>query len=178
MITHPPSATISAVIGLRRSSRAEASSTQPSAADTERYVVNPYTGDPLDRIQVDAGEFQAAILNLLSNARDAMPQGGVATIRTRNRPAGTDGGPCVMISVDDTGEGMDAATLARAFEPFFTTKEVGKGTGLGLSMVYGFVKQSGGNVKIYSEPGEGTKVTLKMPRSGTASRSGSSVGRS
>jgi len=122
-------------------------------------------GQPLDRICVDAGEFQAALLNLLSNARDAMPGGGVVTIRTRNQPAGAKGGPYVVVSVDDTGEGMDAATLARAFEPFFTTKDVGRGTGLGLSQVYGFAESAGGFVDIQSEPGAGSSVALHLPRS-------------
>jgi signal transduction histidine kinase/CheY-like chemotaxis protein len=122
-------------------------------------------GEALDRICVDAGEFQAAILNLLSNARDAMPRGGVVTIRTRNQAKSAKGGPYVMLSVDDTGEGMDAATLARVFEPFFTTKEVGRGTGLGLSQVYGFAESAGGYVDIQSEPGEGSSVVLHLPRS-------------
>jgi signal transduction histidine kinase/ActR/RegA family two-component response regulator len=121
-------------------------------------------GEALERIHVDAGEFQAAILNLLSNARDAMPRGGVVTIRTRNQPAGAKGGPYVVVSVEDTGEGMDAATLARVFEPFFTTKEVGRGTGLGLSQVYGFAESAGGFVDIQSEPGEGSSVSLHLPR--------------
>jgi signal transduction histidine kinase len=120
--------------------------------------------EALDRTCVDAGEFQAAILNLLSNARDAMPEGGVVTIRTRNQPASAEGGPYVMVSVDDTGQGMDAATLARVFEPFFTTKDVGRGTGLGLSQVYGFAESAGGYVDIDSAPGEGTAVTLHLPR--------------
>ncbi|HEY4029239.1 MAG TPA: ATP-binding protein, partial [Caulobacteraceae bacterium] len=121
-------------------------------------------GEPLDRICVDASELQAAILNLLSNARDAMPGGGTATIRTRNQGAGPKGGPYVAVSVEDTGEGMDPATLARVFEPFFTTKEVGRGTGLGLSQVYGFAESAGGFVDIDSAPGEGSAVTLYLPR--------------
>jgi signal transduction histidine kinase/CheY-like chemotaxis protein len=122
-------------------------------------------GEGLERICVDASEFQAAVLNLLSNARDAMPRGGVVTIRTRNQTKGVEGGPFVMLSVDDTGEGMDAATLARVFEPFFTTKEIGRGTGLGLSQVYGFAESAGGFVDIQSEPGEGSSVSLHLPRS-------------
>jgi signal transduction histidine kinase/CheY-like chemotaxis protein len=118
----------------------------------------------LGRVHVDAGEFQAAILNLLSNARDAMPGGGVATIRTRNYSNGEAGGPYVVVSVEDTGEGMDEATLARVFEPFFTTKEIGRGTGLGLSQVYGFAESSGGFVDIQSAPGEGASVSLHLPR--------------
>jgi signal transduction histidine kinase len=118
----------------------------------------------LERMWVDAGEFQAAILNLVSNARDAMPGGGELTISTRNAPAGPKDEPHVLISLADTGEGMDPATLARAFEPFFTTKELGKGTGLGLSQVYGFVESAGGFVDIQSAPGEGAIVTLHLPR--------------
>jgi signal transduction histidine kinase/CheY-like chemotaxis protein len=131
----------------------------------DQVVLKLDLGDGLDRICVDAGEFQAAIFNLLSNARDAMPRGGVVTVRTRNQPKRSEGGPYVVVSVDDTGEGMDAATLARVFEPFFTTKEVGQGTGLGLSQVYGFAESAGGFVDIQSEPGEGSSVSLHLPRS-------------
>jgi signal transduction histidine kinase/ActR/RegA family two-component response regulator len=130
----------------------------------EQAVLKLDLSQPLDRICVDAGEFQAAILNLMSNARDAMPGGGTVTIRTRNEPEGPRGGPHVAISVEDTGEGMDSATLARVFEPFFTTKEVGRGTGLGLSQVYGFAESAGGYVDIESAPGEGAAVTLYLPR--------------
>jgi signal transduction histidine kinase/CheY-like chemotaxis protein len=130
----------------------------------ETVVLKLDLGEALDRVCVDAGEFQAAILNLVSNARDAMPGGGVATIRTRNHAAGRQGRAYVAVSVDDTGEGMDAATLARVFEPFFTTKEVGRGTGLGLSQVYGFAESAGGYVDIESAPGEGSTVTLYLPR--------------
>jgi signal transduction histidine kinase len=131
----------------------------------ETVVLKLDLGEGLERICVDEGEFQAAILNLLSNARDAMPRGGVVTVRTRNQTKGVKGGPYVVVSVDDTGEGMDAATLARVFEPFFTTKEVGRGTGLGLSQVYGFAESAGGFVDIQSEPGEGSSVSLHLPRS-------------
>ncbi len=115
----------------------------------------------------DTNHLETAILNLLVNARDAMPDGGTVRIRAAaERLASTPEGPAgdyVRITVADTGEGMDAATLARAIEPFFTTKEVGKGTGLGLSMVHGLVTQSGGRMKVASTPGVGTEVTLWLP---------------
>ncbi len=122
---------------------------------------------------LDAPQMESAILNLCLNARDAMPGGGRVTIETANAaldesPAADNAeflpGDYVMVAVSDNGMGMDANTLARAFEPFFTTKDVGQGSGLGLSMVYGFVKQSKGQVKIDSAPGQGTTVRLYLPR--------------
>lgn len=124
-------------------------------------------------IEADPSHLEAALVNLAINARDAMPGGGKVTIETSNlyidetyvraNPEMTPG-QYVMLSVTDTGEGMAPDVLQRAFEPFFTTKEAGQGTGLGLSQVYGFVKQSGGHVKIYSEAGHGTCVKIYLPR--------------
>jgi CheY-like chemotaxis protein/two-component sensor histidine kinase len=120
----------------------------------------------------DAGQLETAILNLAINARDAMPGGGRLTIETRNvhlEPGFMSGagdpppGNYVMVAVGDTGTGMPPEVRARAFDPFFTTKDFGKGSGLGLSMVYGFVRQSGGYVTLYSEPGLGTTVKMHFP---------------
>jgi len=119
-------------------------------------------------VEVDAGEFELAVLNLCVNARDAMASGGTITIRAKNLvEVGQDGGRAefVRLSILDTGCGMPPEVLARVFEPFFTTKDVGKGSGLGLPQVYGFAQQSGGRVSIDSEVGAGTEVTLLLPRS-------------
>lgn len=122
---------------------------------------------------VDQAQLEAAITNLATNARDAMPKGGVLTISTRNEILETTytndhldlkPGEYVAIEVSDTGQGMTPKVQKKAIEPFFTTKPEGHGTGLGLSMVFGFAKQSEGHVRIYSEPGEGTTVTLLLPR--------------
>ena len=122
---------------------------------------------------IDPAQLESAILNLVLNARDAMPEGGRLTLETRNAPLDKGytehnvevwPGDYVMVAATDTGIGMTSDVVARAFEPFFTTKEVGKGTGLGLSMAYGFVNQSGGSMKIYSEQGHGTVVKLYLPR--------------
>jgi PAS domain S-box-containing protein len=130
-------------------------------------------GEALGRIRADRGQIEQVVMNLVVNARDAMPQGGEISLATTNvevseaaarRRAGTRGGPYVSLAVRDTGVGMDEATQARVFEPFFTTKEPGKGTGLGLATVYGIVKQSGGNVWVQSELGHGTTFEVLLPR--------------
>jgi CheY-like chemotaxis protein len=123
-------------------------------------------------ILVDPNQLESAVLNLCINARDAMPNGGRLTIETANRwlderaarrhdlPVGQ----YVSICVTDTGTGMTPEVIAKAFDPFFTTKPIGEGTGLGLSMIYGFARQSGGQVRIYSELGQGTTMCLYLPR--------------
>jgi signal transduction histidine kinase len=120
--------------------------------------------------RVDANQLELAILNLTINARDAMSGGGTLRIGFENRRAGCGSPPelspgdYVVVSIKDTGTGMDEATLARAFDPFFTTKEIGSGSGLGLPMVQGFAAQSGGAVHIRSKPGQGTTVELWLPQ--------------
>jgi CheY-like chemotaxis protein len=112
----------------------------------------------------DPTQLTSAMLNLCINARDAMPAGGVLSLSVE-REAGRHGAPdLVVLSVEDTGEGMSAQTRAQALEPFFTTKPPGKGSGLGLSMVYGFAVQSGGRLEIESEPGGGTRIRLALPQ--------------
>ena len=123
--------------------------------------------DDLWNIKVDPAEWELVVLNLCVNARDAMPSGGVITISARNAlqvRLGELAGDFVMISVCDTGTGMSADVLTHIFEPFFTTKEIGKGSGLGLPQVYGFTQQSGGTITVASVVGEGTTVTLLLPR--------------
>ena len=136
----------------------------------EAVTIETALADGLWIVEVDANQLENALLNLAVNARDAMPGGGALTITTGNDILGPDvtddnsPGQYVSLAVSDGGIGMTAETMARVFEPFFTTKEVGKGTGLGLSMVYGFVKQSGGHLRMRSAPGRGTTITLHLPR--------------
>jgi len=140
----------------------------------ENFALETVLAGGLWRTNADPNQLENAVLNLVVNARDAMPKGGKVTIETANSHLDdayvarlaepVKAGQYVLISVSDTGAGMDRATIDRAFEPFFTTKGVGKGTGLGLSQVYGFVRQSAGHVAIYSEIGEGTTVKIYLPR--------------
>jgi signal transduction histidine kinase len=126
----------------------------------------------LRQVEADAAQLESSLLNLAVNARDAMPQGGKLTIETANafvderyaREYALKPGQFVLIAVSDTGTGMEPGVASKAFDPFYTTKGVGKGTGLGLSQVYGFVRQSGGNVKMYSEIDVGTSVKIYLPR--------------
>jgi signal transduction histidine kinase/response regulator RpfG family c-di-GMP phosphodiesterase len=141
-------------------------------AVNENISVAIETKDGIPAALVDANQLESAILNLVINARDAMPQGGKLTVETsaidldetycRAHP-GVTPGPYVVVAVSDTGVGMTAELIEKAFDPFFTTKPVGQGTGLGLSMVYGFARQSNGQVRIHSAPGQGTSVKIYLP---------------
>ena len=139
----------------------------------EHIQIEAVTAAGLWTVNADAQQLESAILNVSINARDAMPEGGKLTIETANahldeaycrQNPEIEPGQFVMIAITDTGTGMDPAVAARVFDPFFTTKPTGKGTGLGLSQVYGFVKQSHGHIKIYSEVGAGTTVKIYLPR--------------
>jgi len=140
----------------------------------ERIRIEIKGGDSgLWYVLADPAQVESSLINLAVNARDAMTEGGTLTIETSNvssqgGDADVPPGDFVLLVVSDTGVGMTAAVLERAIEPFFTTKNLGHGTGLGLSMVYGFVKQSGGHVRIESAPNRGTRVKLYLPRSEAA----------
>jgi signal transduction histidine kinase len=139
----------------------------------ERIAVTLELAPDVWPVVADPAQLEAALTNLATNARDAMPKGGRLTIATANRHLDEDygsqhadvaPGDYAMIEVSDTGSGMPPELLAQIFDPFFTTKERGEGTGLGLSMVFGFMKQSGGHINVYSEPGAGTTFRLYLPR--------------
>jgi two-component system cell cycle sensor histidine kinase/response regulator CckA len=139
----------------------------------ENISLNTRLASDLGRTRADAGQLEQVIMNLVVNAKDALPKGGKITVETSNESLSNtprqenffiQSGPYVVLSITDNGCGMDKETQLRIFEPFFTTKEKGKGTGLGLSTVYGIVKQSGGYIFAKSEPGHGTTFRIYLPR--------------
>lgn len=139
----------------------------------ETVFVKTVLSEELERVNIDVGQFENAVLNMVVNARDAMPRGGTLTIETQNVFLEEDyrakypdivPGPYVMVAISDNGEGMPPEVAAHIFEPFFTTKGVGQGTGLGLSMAYGFVRESGGFLHVYSEQGQGTVFRMYLPQ--------------
>jgi CheY-like chemotaxis protein len=135
--------------------------------------------DPrLSPVLIDGVQFETALLNLVTNARDAMPDGGTLTLMTENVQLGQNqvdrlpAGSFIKVTVKDTGTGMTPDVAARAIEPFFTTKEVGKGTGMGLSQVYGLIQQSGGDIEIGTEAGKGTSISIFLPALAAADNDG------